>query len=120
VKLAYAITGRARPEVLRFLRAWADCEGGRASYNPLNTTWPALGATKYNDAGVRNYTDELQGVAATLLTLRLPYYMRLLAALRSPTTTADEIVRASERDLHTWGTGSACIKRLLQGSRGPA
>lgn len=98
---------------LRFLAAWAACEGGSASYNPLNTTYNVAGATTYNSAGVRNYQDRMMGLAATLLTLRLPYYAHLLQALRTPGLSAASIARRGARDMATWGTSAACVERRL-------
>lgn len=100
-------------ERVRFFRAWAACEGGRASYNPLNTTYPAMGATEYNSVGVRNYADELQGVACTLATIRLSYYSRLRKALATNGLSAEQILHRGAGDVATWGTDPACIRRVL-------
>ena len=94
---------------LSFLRAWAACEGGTARFNPFNTTLELAGATRYNRAGVRSYSDRYQGLAATLLTLRLPYYDALRKALAAPNLSAVAIARRSTVALDTWGTGTACI-----------
>lgn len=102
----------------RFLAAWHACEGGGADFNPLNTTMPVAGATDYNSAGVKNYPDELAGLAATLLTLRLGYYDELRAALAARNITALRIARRSSAALARWGTGSACILSRV-GRAGP-
>jgi len=99
---------------ISFLTAWAMCEGGTAKWNPLNTTLKLPGSTKYNDAGVQHYADDLQGVAATLLTIRLPYYRDIRRALLTQ-QTASAIARSSTRGLQTWGTGSKCIEAVLAG-----
>lgn len=113
-KLLLVIAGDVRPEPLRFLRAWQACEGGTARFNPLNTTMSVPGATPYNSAGVKHYPDELAGLAATLLTIRLPYYKHIIAGLRSKSLTAEQILAASRVDLATWGTGSNCILESLR------
>lgn len=98
---------------LRFLAAWAACEGGSADFNPFNTTYDIAGSTRYNSAGVRNYSDRIEGLAATLLTLRLPFYAHLLAALREPSLSAASIARRSASSLQTWGTNPLCVERRL-------
>lgn len=98
----------------RFLSGWAACEGGTARFNPLNTTLRLAGSERFNSAGVQSYQDELQGVAATLLTLRLVYYGKLRHALRTPGIGADDILRASAQDIAKWGTNPDCIKRWLR------
>lgn len=116
-RLLIALGSDARPEQVRFLRAWQRAEGGTAHFNPLNTTQPVPGATRYNSVGVKNYPDELSGLAAHLLTLRLPYYARLCAALRSPTLRADEILDAGASGIRTWGTSVALVSSVLRSTR---
>lgn len=99
---------------LRFLQAWAACEGGTAAFNPMNTTMPVNGSTNFNSVGVKQYPDELAGLAATLLTLRLHFYADIRAALRREHLSALEIAEASAHGLATWGTGSGCILRSLR------
>lgn len=96
-----------------FLAAWAACEGGHASFNPLNTTFNLTGATLYNPQGVKDYRDRLQGLAATLLTLRLSYYADLRAALAAPNLTAKQILERSSRSVRSWGTSTECIGQRL-------
>lgn len=116
-KLLIALGADARPEQLRFIRAWQHAEGGTAHFNPLNTTYKLPGATTYNSVGVRNYPDELSGLAAHLLTLRLPYYARLVAAIRSPTLTAEQILEAGQTGIRTWGTSTNLIAGVLRTMR---
>ncbi len=75
---------------LNVLRAWVRAESGTsgtsASWNPLNTTQNAAGATKFNENNgfpVKNYPDEATGVAATVKTLKSHYYVAIVAALRA-------------------------------------
>jgi len=103
-----------RPRI-RFLRAWAACEGGTARFNPLNTTLYLSGSTAYNRAGVRNYDDAIMGLAATLLTIRLGYYSGIRAALRATDITAAQIALRSRSGIRTWGTNPDCVIRRLQG-----
>lgn len=104
------------PQRLRFLDAWAACEGGSAKFNPLNTTFDVAGAGKYNSAGVRNYFDPAMGIGATVLTLRLPYYRRVMSALRSDGLTAESILRAGRADVAKWGTNPDCLATRLRAS----
>lgn len=62
--------------------AQIQAEGGKALFNPLNTTLPAAGAKDYNSVHVKNYMTYEQGVAATAATLRQANMSRLLAALK--------------------------------------
>jgi hypothetical protein len=98
---------------LVFLHAWANAEGGTATYNPLNTTLPLPGATDYNRAHVKNYLDALQGTAATMLTLRLHFYDHLRAALGEDGLTPRGILARSGADLDTWGTGSRNVAKRI-------
>jgi hypothetical protein len=77
---------------LSVLKAWSAFESGTmrnnpdsASWNPLNSTLPADGATSFNSIGVRNYASRDQGVRATIATLKSKshYYDGVLSALRS-------------------------------------
>jgi hypothetical protein len=110
-----ALDVKPSAERLDFLGAWADCEGGTARFNAFNTTYRLIGSRNYNSAGVQHYQDALQGTAATLLTLRLPVYADLRAALTAEGLSATEIARRSSRGLAIWGTGNACILRRLSG-----
>ena len=106
--------GRAstKPRV-EFLRAWADCEGGSARFNPLNTTLRVPGSSSYNSAGVQHYEDRLQGLAATLLTIRLSHYAGVRDALGRRGIGSRRILQLSESGIRTWGTNPACIERAL-------
>jgi hypothetical protein len=97
------------PERVKFLQAWAQCEGGTARYNPLNTTFHLPGATRYNSVGVQNYEDHMQGLAGTLATIRLPYYSDLRKALAQKGLSAAEIARRSRASIATWGTDPGCV-----------
>ena len=103
------------PQRVTFLAAWAACEGGHAAFNPLNTTWRVAGATPYNHAGVMHYTDSMMGLAATMLTLRLPYYAHLRTALRTKDLRASAILAAGRSDVAKWGTNPDCLAAKLRG-----
>jgi hypothetical protein len=73
------------PTNRRALVLWGRTEGGGGRNNPLNTTMPAPGDSKFNSAGVRNYPDEDTGIRATIRTLQLRYYVAVVGALRRGT-----------------------------------
>lgn len=103
----------ASQQNLDYLQTWHDHEGSSASYNPLNTTQPASGATDYNSVHVKNYPSPTVGLRATIETLLNGYYPHIVAGLRSggmrdylqnPTNLAAVI-----RETGTWGTTTAFI-----------
>jgi hypothetical protein len=98
------------------VHAWQRAEGGRATFNPFNTTLPLASATNYNRAKVKNYPDALAGTAATILTLRLAYYKPLIAALRANGLTAEQITDRGAKGLDTWGSRAEHVRAALTGS----
>ena len=88
------------------MTAWAQKEGGNwnnsASYNPINTTEPAPGATSINSVGVKAYTSWKQGIDSTIATLNNGYYPNILERLRTGTTPSQ---LAMTPDMSTWGSG---------------
>jgi len=52
------------------LVAWQSAENTTASWNPLATTLSAAGAQNFNGVGVKNYPSMLDGIDATVATLR--------------------------------------------------
>jgi peptidoglycan hydrolase CwlO-like protein len=87
--------------------AWEMAEGGHwyntAYYNPLNTTQSMPGATVFNSVGVKAYTSWVQGLKATVITIRNGYYGGILSALArgNDAQAVADAVAASP-----WGTGS--------------
>jgi hypothetical protein len=71
------------PEGIVAVVAWVDSEGSQALNNPLDTTEPWPGSTAYNSAGVRNYTDQADGLNASLATIMNGFYGGILASLRA-------------------------------------
>lgn len=106
----------ATKERLRLVRAWQRAEGGRATFNPFNTTMPLVKASDYNRAHVKNYPDAIAGTAATILTLRLAYYRPLVAALRATNLSAEQIVDRGRGGLDKWGSGADRVKAALRNS----
>lgn len=96
----------------KLLHVWRECEGGDASFNPLNTTesWP--GATDYNSVGVKNYPTGPDGIQATYLTLVNGHYPGIVGGLRAG-VAPKTIVTKYASEFNTWGTGTECILRSL-------
>lgn len=65
------------------LVAQIQAEGGKARFNPLNTTLQAAAATDHNSVHVKNYVSWEQGIAATGATFRQANMARLLKALKA-------------------------------------
>lgn len=99
----------ATDENMRALVAWQQAEGTKAAHNPLATTQRSEGATTFNYAGVKNYLDYEQGLAATVTTINNGRYDEVLAALRAG-TSAEAVAEAIARS--PWGTGELVSKLL--------
>ena len=100
---------------LMALVAWMQAEGGSASWNPLNTTHDAPGATDYNSVGVKNYPDERVGVAMAAETLnygarnRIRGYGRIRNRLRQNKGALGTLLAVERSE---WGTGGLAVKVL--------
>lgn len=90
-------------EQLRFFEAWRLIEGGKATWNPLNTTWRGKSIKTYNAAGVAQYATEDDGVVATFKTINLRYYRDLKSRILTPGATAEDM--AASPDLVVWRRG---------------
>ena len=89
--------------------AWMAAENTAATWNPLATTMSWPGAQPFNAAGVKSYVTLDDGLAATVATLRLRHYRRIVEALaRSapPRETLREVA------VSPWGTGQAAERAL--------
>lgn len=99
---------------MRYLTAWRLAEGGRATWNPFNTTWAGGSAGNFNAVGVKHYPTREAGLHATIATLRLRYYTDLRARLERDDPA--EVV-AESPNLRTWGTGHG-VARVLAAHAG--
>lgn len=95
---------------LKFLNAWQRAEGGRASFNPLNTTQGSHGASNYNSVGVKNYRSPQEGVHATAQTLLNGHYGNIVGLLRSGKASPSQMATAVAKS--PWGTGSGVLRTL--------
>jgi cell wall-associated NlpC family hydrolase len=99
VNMAFPVT----VDNIEALQAWASGEGSDAKYNPLDTTEWEPGSTVLpgNTANVRNYTSYNEGLVATVQTLKLSYYIEVVAALKEG-DDPDAVFAAVARS--PWGT----------------
>lgn len=105
------------PNTMALIYAWRQTEGGKAAYNPFNTTQKMPGSTLYgtNKAGVQNYATPRDGVTATVNTMRNGKYETVLSLLRSdasPTDVAQAIIASP------WGTKGLLLDVLAMYARG--
>jgi len=108
-----ALGAPATSSNLRFLNAWQQAEGGGASFNPLNTTQHAPGASSYNSVGVRNFVSPQQGIQATARTLMNGFYNPIVQGLRSGQASATQLAQEVARS--PWGTGAGVLRVLGSG-----
>lgn len=90
--------------------AWLEGENTRARNNPLATTRKGHGGTPFNSAGVQNYPTFTAGMLATLETIRLKPYTKLLTEIRRG-SSAHAIVR--EILASPWGTKSLPLDAVI-------
>ena len=112
-RLAGLLLVPVTPGYMHLMDAWERAEGGRAQWNPLNTTEPLAGASDYNTAGVKNYPSPVAGIAATALTLILPPYHGLWVDMQAGKYTARELAERNAHALDVWGTGASHVLALL-------
>jgi hypothetical protein len=85
--------------------AWGVAEGSEATWNPLDTTQSAPGASDYNSAGVKNYPSQTIGIEATYATLHNGDYPKILACLSDPSGSS-ALALAAAVGSEPWGTGN--------------
>jgi transglutaminase-like putative cysteine protease len=113
--LAAVLGGPQRAETDRFLHAWAQAEGGTATWNPLNSTFRVEGSTAYNSAGVQNYPRPVWGVCATAMTLTNGNYGTIVGRIQAGNLTAEQIVNDCATQIGVWGTDPGLILTILGG-----
>lgn len=104
---------------LKFLYAWRQAEGSKATNNPFNTTFSLkkdTGMTNYNNVGVKNYSTPQYGLEATVKTLLSGRYSCVVDGLKND-LGAEEISKCSS--LKTWGTGDLVSKVINSGKINP-
>lgn len=114
------LTGEYPHQVMRFFTAWAQAEGGKAQWNPINTTdhisdaWGPWQGTDLNSVTVANYDNPWQGIVATAATLlQSANFAGIVADLRSGNYTAEQIVQRNSGEIHIWGTSPTLMLEVL-------
>jgi hypothetical protein len=110
-----AIGAPVTGNTLAVIYAWRQTEGGKATYNPFNTTWKKPGSTAYNTVGVQNYAIPQDGVDATVKTLVLPRYTDIVRLLQNDTPPR-EVVDAITKS--AWGTKDLLVRVLTMYEKG--
>jgi hypothetical protein len=93
------------PDNMEFLYAWRQSEGGEAKNNPFNTKNSEGKCIQ----GVKNYQQDMDGIQATIDTLRNGRYDNIINSLKSG---KDSMKTAMELKNSPWGTGDLTIKVL--------
>lgn len=104
-----------KPNTMALIYAWRQAEGGRAAYNPFNTTHKMTGSTDYNSVGVQNYATPTDGLRCTIKTLTNGKYdavLKLLRAAAPPEEVAKAIIASP------WGTKGLLLNVLAMYARG--
>lgn len=105
-------------ENLKFLYAWRQAEGGKATNNPFNTTFNLksdTGISNYNKVGVKNYSQPKYGIEATVKTLTNGRYGCLVRGFKE-NIGSEEL--ASCLQTTPWGTGEL-VTKVLSGTINP-
>ena len=108
-KLLQELGAPTSEENLKFLHAWRQSEGKSGKYNPFNTTQSMMGATNFNNVGVKNYASTDDGFKATIKTLKNGRYNCIVNGLKND-IGAKKISTDCISDLKTWGTGDLVAK----------
>ena len=114
------ILGNSTPDdiILQFMIGWTVSEtkaGSGATFNLLNSTHDAPGATNYNTTGVKNYISYSQGIEMTVKTLNDGYYPYLLAALKNNDVSAFNPPNAAIlANLNTWCGGCGYGMKFIE------
>lgn len=126
IRVIYGLNAVPNDETVRFLNAWQRAEGGRAKWNPLNSTLWVQSFTElpnYNDIPVRNYTYPNVGVAATVLTLsqhekdgtlRFGKIVNEIQQAAQLGRSAEDMLERCKADIVKWGTDAELMARVLQ------
>ena len=107
-------------ENFKFLFAWRQAEGGKATNNPFNTTQGMKtdpGISNYNYVGVKNYSSEKIGVEATVRTLLNGRYGCIVDGLKNDVGASK--ISMCLPELKTWGTGEGIARVLRAGKINP-
>lgn len=104
------INAPVNTHTLSAISGWLEGENTKARNNGLATTRSGHGGTAFNSAGVKNYPTFAQGMAATIETISLVSYRKLLAEIRKGTSAhaIAKLIVASP-----WGTMAIPLDAIL-------
>jgi hypothetical protein len=89
---------------VQFMRIWRQHEGGKASWNPFNTTLNLPNSTPYNFVPVRNYPNRDLGLQATIQTLKNGRYTNVVNAIKNIKTPSDINIAIAAVNASPWGS----------------
>jgi hypothetical protein len=97
------------PSQIQFMKIWRQHEGGKAAWNPFNTTEILPGALTYNltDAGaplVKSYPNRSLGLQATLKTLKNGRYINIINSIKNIKTQSDINQAINSVNSSPWGS----------------
>ena len=97
------------PSQIQFMKIWRQHEGGKAAWNPFNTTEILPGALTYNltDAGaplVKSYPNRSLGLQATLKTLKNGRYINIINSIKKIKTQSDINQAINSVNSSPWGS----------------
>lgn len=102
------------PETIQWINAWIQAEGTAATYNPLATSQPMPGSTRFNEDNVQEYLSIEDGIAATVITLQSDHagYADIAEGIRT-----NDIQRAqSGLERSPWGTQADNVAEIYNGT----
>ena len=123
-KILIGIGAPITKENMKFMYAWRQSESAKATFNPFNTTRKKENTTFYNCLkrkngnciiGVRNYSNQQEGIDATISTLNQNYYTCITDGLKN-NIGAKKIATQCKQALKTWGTGEL-VAKVLSGNK---
>lgn len=110
----YLANDNPSQEILAFIDAWQQAEGGDAMFNPVNTTYEMEGSTCYNTKPcVKNYRSYDEGLYATIMTLQGGYtgYTEIAYGIH----TNDVEMALYGLSISPWGTSASLVREILYG-----
>ncbi len=102
---------------VEFMKDWRQMEGGKAAWNPLNTTLKKPNATINNSHEVKNYPDRQTGVEATIDTLNSNRYIKVVEAIKNIKKESDIDLVMIAVNNSRWGTKFSPVSNKSYGLR---
>lgn len=109
-ELLTQLVGVANQNAIDALLAQMQGENCDAINNPLATTLVFGERNNYNSAGVQNFTNFSQGIAATVATFKFQAYDYVVSMFKNPIYPAVDVAQAIANS--PWGTGQLVVNCL--------